>query len=428
MSRRLLSRILAASAAFVTAWAPMPAAAGITTPAVIANTVAAVPSCLSYKVEGVCFFLYCSWKSGCRIRTSIKVSHYVPDVVVSTYNAPEKHPWTDVGVPVATGLTRASSTLLGTWADSSAGGLDVGSAMTVFKGADAIGNPAGRFAELLASGGMFEPPRTIAVPGVAELSAFPSELPSIARAWVNVPAEIAQSVAKDAKAMLDAPSALLNSISTITRSIQGMHQAMEIAQSVQRVNGTIDGVQQIASMVSGITGGGTLFCPGGASFFNLHFQSELDAPFWRGTLPVELLYPQTWVPGWQEVSQAPAQTWGSVYPRTGEIVQAHPVKASAVLAERVASIVYKSRQPHVYTKVMPNQSGSYRYFNFGEKRKWQMLSPKPSTRCVNFGVNDSLSLTSWGDGETDSADGYAWNLWQHYTCCRRRGTYLYSIP
>ncbi len=190
MSCRLLSRILAASAAFATAWAPMPAAAGITTPTVIANTVAAVPSCLSYKVEGICFFLYCSWKSGCRIRTSIKISHYVPDVVVSTYNSPQTHPWKDVGVPVSSGLAKAGSTLLGSLSDSSAGGLDADSAMTVFKGADAIGNPAGRFAELLASGGMFQLPRTIAVPGVTELSGFPSELPSIGRAWASVPSEI----------------------------------------------------------------------------------------------------------------------------------------------------------------------------------------------------------------------------------------------
>jgi integrating conjugative element protein (TIGR03756 family) len=140
-----------------------------------------------------------------------------------------------------------------------------------------------------------------------------------------------------------------------------------------------------------------------------------------------MLYAQSWVPGLGEVGNGYTQTWGNVYPRTGELYQPHPVKASAVLAERVASIIYKSAQPHIYTKVTPTSSG-YRYFNAGEKRKWQMLSPIAATKCVNFGTNDSLALTSWGDGQTDSADGYAWNLWQQYTCCRRRGAYLYSIP
>jgi hypothetical protein len=45
--------VTAAAAALLCA----PAAASITTPGVISKTVAAAPSCLSYRVEGVCFFL-----------------------------------------------------------------------------------------------------------------------------------------------------------------------------------------------------------------------------------------------------------------------------------------------------------------------------------------------------------------------------------
>ncbi|CAB5686159.1 integrating conjugative element protein, PFL_4710 family [Comamonas aquatica] len=414
--------VTAAAAALLCA----PAAASITTPGVISKTVAAAPSCLSYRVEGVCFFLYCSF--GCRIRTSIKISHYVPDVVVSTFNAPTQHPWKDVGAPVASALTAAGSTITGRLLDSSAGSLDAGSGLATFKSADAIGNPAGQFAALLASGGSMTLPTTIAVPSVSELSKFASQgLPAIARSWANVPSSVADTVGKDAKAMVNAPQALMNSVSSVMKSVEGVRQALDIVDSVQQVQGAIDGVQQIAGIASSISGSGSLFCPGGATNFGLHFQSELDAPFWRGILPVEMLYAQSWVPGLGEVGNGYTQTWGNVYPRTGELYQPHPVKASAVLAERVASIIYKSAQPHIYTKVTPTSSG-YRYFNAGEKRKWQMLSPIAATKCVNFGTNDSLALTSWGDGQTDSADGYAWNLWQQYTCCRRRGAYLYSIP
>ena len=73
-----------------------PAQAQITTPQILGQTIAAMPSCLSYQVKGMCFFLYCSW-TGCRIRTSIRVSHYVPDAIVSPYNAPLMHPWVEVG-------------------------------------------------------------------------------------------------------------------------------------------------------------------------------------------------------------------------------------------------------------------------------------------------------------------------------------------
>lgn len=426
MMKRISKHLWPTAAACFMGMALAPASASTITPAIIANTVSAAPSCLKYRVEGVCFFLRCGL-GGCSIRSSIKISHYVPDVVVSTYNAPTQHPWLDVGMPVATVLTGAGSTITGFLLDSSAGNLDAGANTATFKSADAIGNPAGQFAALLASDGMLTMPSTISVPSISELSKFPSqELPAIGRGWVNVPSSIVETVGKDAKAMLDAPQALLSSLSTVMRAVDGVRQVMDIMDTVQQVQGAVAGIAQIASIASSMTGGSTLFCPGGASFFGLHFQSELDAPFWRGVVPVEMLYAQSWIPGLGEVGSGYTQTWGNVYPRTGEIFQTHPVKASAVLAERVASIIYKSSQPHVYTRVKP--ASGYRYFREGEVRKWQMLSPLASSTCVDFGSNDSLSLTSWGDWETDSSDGYAWNLWQHYTCCRQRGLYLYSVP
>ncbi len=143
--------------------------------------------------------------------------------------------------------------------------------------------------------------------------------------------------------------------------------------------------------------------------------------------PVEMLYPDSWVPGIGEVGSGYTQTWGPTFPRTGEIIQAHPVKASAVLAERVKSIIYRSAQPHIYAKVELQGTKDYVYFN-EDKAQWQMLHPNVWTSCEQFGTNDSLSLTSWGDAQTDSADGYSWNLWKHYVCCQRRGAFLFSVP
>lgn len=148
--------------------------------------------------RGRVLFLSCGW-TGCWIRTSIKISHYVPDVVVSTYNEPLRHPWTDIGTVVATTLTTAGSALTGRLLDSSAGGLDSNSAMANFKGADAIGNPAGMFASMLASGGMFTMPKSIAFPTVSELAKFPRRsypilgasgpkcLPALQKLWHLMP-------------------------------------------------------------------------------------------------------------------------------------------------------------------------------------------------------------------------------------------------
>lgn len=40
------------------------------------------PSCISYRLNGVCFWLYCHY--GCYIRTSLSVTHYNPDAIVET--------------------------------------------------------------------------------------------------------------------------------------------------------------------------------------------------------------------------------------------------------------------------------------------------------------------------------------------------------
>ena len=67
-------------------------------------------------------------------------------------------------------------------------------------------------------------------------------------------------------------------------------------------------LQQVANMASIASGGmplGSLFCPGSASAFTLHFQSDLDSYFWRDVIPVELLYPASWVPFLDEVSSSP---------------------------------------------------------------------------------------------------------------------------
>lgn len=423
--RALATSIAAAAATLAITLAPIPANA-LTTPGLIVHTATAAVSCLSYQVEGVCFFLRCKI-AVCWIETSMKISHYVPDVVISTYNEPLRHPWTDLGTVVATAVTGAGSTILGRALDSSAGGLDTPSAMTNYKSADAIGNPAAQLAAMVAGGGVTLP-KSMPVPGVGELARFIShELPNIGRAWTQVPNEIKNTVAADAKKMLDAPAELLAGLRTMMKAVEGVRQVIELAETAQQITETVSTFQELGRMVSGITGGSMLFCPGGSSPFNLHMQTELDAPFWRGVLPVEMLYPQSWVPGMGELGSGLTSTWGPVYPRTGEVIQSHPVKASAVLASRVASIIYSKAQPHIYAPVV-GESSSHRYFGSSRPLQWQMLHPNPAGHCVTFGGNDSLSLTTFGDFQTDPADGYSWNLWKHYVCCQSRGRYLFSVP
>ncbi|MEZ7809354.1 TraU family protein [Alcaligenes phenolicus] len=86
----------------------------------------------------------------------------------------------------------------------------------------------------------------------------------------------------------------------------------------------------------------------------------------------------------------------------------------------------KSAQPHIYKRLQPDSG--YKYFPTSKPTTWQMIYPSAQRSCMTFGADDSMSLASFGDYKTDGSDGYMWNMWNHYDCCRIRGEFLYSIP
>lgn len=71
------------------------ASASLNTASIVAS--AAAPDCISWRVSGICYWLYCSGFS-CKVRTSVKVTHYIPEVVVSTYTAPGGNPWKEMAL------------------------------------------------------------------------------------------------------------------------------------------------------------------------------------------------------------------------------------------------------------------------------------------------------------------------------------------
>ena len=95
---------------------------------------AASTSCMDYQTVGVCYWLDCDKK--CKVHTSVKVKHFVPEAVISTYADTGKNPWTDVAWMSPTSI-------------GAEGGVDVTTAssgkntQTRFKNADVIGHPGG---------------------------------------------------------------------------------------------------------------------------------------------------------------------------------------------------------------------------------------------------------------------------------------------
>ncbi|ECF1702284.1 TIGR03756 family integrating conjugative element protein [Salmonella enterica subsp. enterica] len=81
-------------------------AAAITTPQIIASALS--PACLQYRVAGICYWLLCT-PFGCTVRTSVKVKHNIPELVVSAYSHPGDNPWRKMALTDA----GASGTLSG---------------------------------------------------------------------------------------------------------------------------------------------------------------------------------------------------------------------------------------------------------------------------------------------------------------------------
>ena len=102
--------------------------------------------CLDYRIAGMCFWLNCHL-SGCSVRTSVKVRHYIPDAVVSSYSNTGRNPWAEVAV-LSPPNSSAEGGGSGTTHQANENNL------AAFKNADVIGHPGSAlFNQLLSSFG-----------------------------------------------------------------------------------------------------------------------------------------------------------------------------------------------------------------------------------------------------------------------------------
>ena len=422
---------------------------GTNTMAIMGATVSGFPSCVNWKVTGVCFFLHCT-PFGCEVKTSIKISHYIPDAIVSTYADPANHPWTDFGKPVASALSKVGSGFMKSALDSSAQTARETKEIASFKASDSVGHPLSNLIAMANGSGGAMVPDKIPLPTAEELMRFPAQgLGEVATLWASVPVNIANTMVEDARRLAANPSSLLSGIT-------GIGSTFTNAMNSNNMGGGMDGgglgggggsptgggggagggggfdAESLAGTVRGSGGGegGDYFCIGATKAFNVYFHSDLDSWFWRSFLPLDLLYPQSWIPGYGEVGNMLLNTWGNVFPRSGELVQSHPAKGSATLATRVFAITSRRYQPHIYKPMLlPKEAEDYVYFAKLADPKWQPVFPIPEPSCINFGTPDLIGPFAARDFKTSSTDGYIWNLWTRYECCKKRpGVFLFSVP
>ena len=318
-------------------WLPPAAHAGsITTSQIVARTSDAALACMRWMPVGVCFWLRCSL-SGCKVKSSLKVGHYQPDAVISSYNELGGNPWEEI------------RTLLGPVQAGVANGLLAG---------------------LLA-----------------------------------VPAGSAGNRTEGGPGRRDHRNLVFREVDIIGHPLQSL---------------------------SGLLPNAGYLCRAQTTSHFPYFLSSLDALAWRTGIP-EMLYPESLVPGLREIGSWPVQSWGSVYPRGGWVIQAEEPKAAAVTAQRAADIVTRPHQPHVYVPMTGGSSGQKVWRpdplleDDPDTGEWQMLHPKPESSCGLFGANDLASVSGWGGGRVDPGGDYVWALWRPYSCCRDRGSFLFEI-
>ncbi|QIQ21452.1 TIGR03756 family integrating conjugative element protein [Zophobihabitans entericus] len=103
----------------------------LSTPEIVASTIS--PDCIDYRIVGLCYWLLCT-PYGCSVKTSVKVRHYIPDAVVSSYANTGENPWKEVSFmsPI---LAESQAGNNGTTNEQHENNL------AKFKNADVIGHP-----------------------------------------------------------------------------------------------------------------------------------------------------------------------------------------------------------------------------------------------------------------------------------------------
>jgi len=223
-------------------------------------------------------------------------------------------------------------------------------------------------------------------------------------------------------------------VRALTASLEGGAAADAIAP--QHTNLRFKNVDAIghpaAGLLTSLFGPLGLTCRTSTRPFVPYFVSTLDTLAWRFGIP-ETFFPQAIVPGLREIGGVlgPLGSWGSLYPRSGFLIQAHDYKTAAVTAQRAANVITQRNQPHVYRSIVADPDDGY--WPPGEAIEddpdtalWQRLLPQPESDCHIFAeLNDlNLGLTDPYAERLSEHGDYVWNLWRPYECCNAAGDIL----
>ena len=287
----------------------------VTAAQIVQRTLTGAPACLNWRWVGNCLWMNCDLL-GCKVTTSVKVRHFLPDLLVTVQRAP---------VPICLGLKYVTYAGIDSICDTSEH-----ASICFLISARSVGVAMSLFQPTLNAMVMFVSLKRVSL--VIHLRRPPSQLTNFYATAVTRPGKP-------------------------------------------------------------------------------YYQSALDATAWRFA-PTESLLPEALLPGRREVGGSPLQNWGSVYPRSGFIVQQDPAKAAAVIAQRACDIVIGPGRDHERSELeSPAPYTSVpTYLNERDSAtgRWQMISPKVDATCELFGSG----YPDWSVGRIDESRAFIWNLWR----------------
>lgn len=173
-------------------------------------------------------------------------------------------------------------------------------------------------------------------------------------------------------------------------------------------------------------------CKSAVTSYEPYFISSLDSLGWRWSIP-DMFNLASYIPYQRDIRDGGA-FWGSVYPRSGFVLQPHDYKAAAVAAQRAGDIVTREDQGHIYDDMLADKEDGWwppEELTEGDDSTgdWQRLLPEAETGCAVFPPSDDTQEVDVEDPNPGSDKGdYVFHLWRPYQCCKKNGqVFLFSV-
>lgn len=381
---------------------PAQPAAALTSAGIIASTVAAIPSCLQWRLEGVCVWLSCGL-GGCSIVTTPRVSHYNPDAVVSAYQNVGENPWLEIRLALGIAQKAAANAQLAPLSGAFAGGghqhegrFSSDARQTRYKEADIIGHP---LASLTAFADVANVPLLCPMATTSLFPYFQSSVDALSWRFAIPETFYPQALVPGIREIGNFPLNTWGSVYPRSGFVSHPEDAKAAAVVAQR-----------AGDIATRTGQPHLYVPlptTGGSFLSI---------FNPGSIPG-----LGSVPGLSEIGSILGIPGSGLLSGIGSLTGLSNTLPLPDLDPPEGLSFFGSGY---HTQIRgPLREGN------ASTGKFQPLSPSARASCETFGRDDRFwGLSGWSGGRTDAGGDYAWNLWRHYTCCRRAGKFLGTIP